>query len=163
MRQGCEGEGFRASGGSLYLSEILVPSTRLAAFASAPVGLKLGFSLSGGAPPYLDGAFVESSRPRKETSCEGSGFLVRRCSEGERERDADRVRRLRFGGGEVDADGDRVRDLRERRVSLDRSLRFLSRDRDRSLRLLCLSLERSRLLSRARSLSLDRSRRLSVD
>lgn len=83
------------------------------------------------------------------------------------------MRRLRFGGGDADADGDRARGLRERwgsgererRASFDRSLRFLSRDRDRerSLRLLCRSLERSRLLSRGRSLSLDRSPRRSLE
>jgi len=93
MRQGCEAGGLRASGGSWYLREILVPSTRLAALASAPVGLKLGFSLSGGAPPYLEGGWAESSSPRKETSCEGSGCLARLWGGGEREGDGERVRR----------------------------------------------------------------------
>ena len=152
----------------MYLREILVPSTRFAALARAPVVLKLGFSLSGGAPPYFDGACFESSSPRNDTSCEGSGFFVRLWGEADRERDADLVRRLRFGGGEADAEGERVRCLRERRPCGDRerrasgdlSLRFLSLDRDRARRP-CLSSERSRLLSRAASLSLERSRRLS--
>jgi len=153
----------------LYLSEILVPSTRLAAFASAPVGLKLGFSLFGGAPPYFDGGCAESSRPRKETSCEGSGFFARWCGEADRERDGDRVRRRRLGGGEADAEADRVRCLRgrwvrgerDRRASFDLSLRLLSRDRERCR--LCLSLDLSRFPSLTRSLSFDRSRRRSLE
>lgn len=114
MRHGCDDGGFRASAGSLYLREIFVPSTRFAALASAPVVLKLGNSLSGGAPPYLDGGCAESSRPRNETSCEGRDFLVRLCGDGERELDCERVRRRRLGGGDFDADGDRERGLRER-------------------------------------------------
>ena len=114
MRHGCDGDGFRASAGSWYLREIFVPSTRLAAFASAPVGLKLGFSLLGGAPPYFDGAWAESSRPRKEIFWEGRGCLTRLWGEGERERERDRACRRRFGGGDVDAEGERVRGLRER-------------------------------------------------
>ena len=170
MRQGCEVGGFRASGGSWYLREILVPSTRLAALASAPVGLKLGFSLSGGAPPYFEGGWTESSSPRNETSCDGSGFLARSCGEGEREGNGERVRRRRLGGGDVDAEGERVRGLRERygigererRPSLDLSLRRRSLERERSRRL-CLSLERSRFLCLSPSLSRERSRRLSLE
>jgi hypothetical protein len=168
MRQGCDGEGLRASGGSWYLREILVPSTRLACFASAPVVLKLGFSMLAGAPPYFEGGWTESSRPRKETSCEGSGFFVRWCGEGERAPDCDRVCRRRLGAG--DAEAERLRSLRERsgrgererRLSFDLSLRRLSFERERWRRL-CLSSERSRLLSLAESLSLDRSRRPSFE
>jgi hypothetical protein len=40
--------------------------------------------------------------------------LVRWRGEDERDRDVDRVRLLRFGGGEADAEGERVRCLRER-------------------------------------------------
>lgn len=172
IRQGCEAGGFRASGGSWYLREILVPSTRLAALASAPVGLKLGFSLSGGAPPYFEGGWAESSSPRKEISCDGSAFLARLCGEDEREGDGERVRRRRLGGGDVDAEGERVRGLRERygigererRPSLDLSFRRRSLERERSRRL-CLSLERSRFLclSPPLSLSCERSRRLSFE
>jgi hypothetical protein len=172
MRQGCEAGGLRASGGSWYLREILVPSTRLAALASAPVGLKLGFSLSGGAPPYFEGGWAESSSPRKETSCEGRGFLACLCGDGGRERDGERVRRRRLGGGDADAEGERVRGLRgrcgmgerDRRPSLDFSRRRRSRslERERSRRL-CLSLERSRFLFLSPSLSCERSRRLSFE
>jgi hypothetical protein len=150
------------------LREILVPSTRLACFASAPVVLKLGFSMLAGAPPYFEGGWTESSRPRKETSCEGSGFFVRWCGEGERAPDCDRVCRRRLGAG--DAEAERLRSLRERsgrgererRLSFDLSLRRLSFERERWRRL-CLSSERSRLLSLAESLSLDRSRRPSFE
>jgi hypothetical protein len=150
------------------LSDILVPSTRLAAFANIPVVLKLGLSLSGGAPPYFEGGCAESSRPRNEISCEGSDFFARWC--GDAERDGDRVRLRRFGGGDVDAELERARCLRERmamgerdlRASFGLSLRFLSLDWERSRRL-CLSLERSRLAPLAESLSFERSRRLSLE
>jgi hypothetical protein len=136
--------------------------------------LKLGFSLLTGAPPYLVGAWFELSTPRKDTSWSGRGFLLRWC--GDRERDLERLRRRRLGGGEVDAEGERVRCLRARMASgerdrlssLDLSLRprsrsrCPSRERERS-RLLCLSLERSRLRSLSTSLSLERSRRLSLE
>jgi hypothetical protein len=122
----------------------------------------LGFSLFGGAPPYLEGGCTESSSPRKDTSCEGSGFFVRCGGEADRERDIDRVRRARLDGGEADAEGERVRCLRERRASFDLSLRFVSRDRERSCRR-CLSLEPSRFSLRTKPLSFDRSRCLSFE
>lgn len=114
MRQGCDEGALRASAGSWYFSDIFVPSTRLAALARMPVVSKLGFSLLGGAPPYLVGGCAESSSPRKVTSCEGSGFLDLWCGEGEREREGERVRRRRFGGGEVEREEDWLRCLRER-------------------------------------------------
>lgn len=145
-----------------------MPSTRLACFASAPVALKLGFSLLTGAPPYLVGACVELSTPRNETSWSGRAFLFRWCGDSDRERD--RLRRRRFGGGDLEADSERVRCLRsriargerERLSSLGLSLRRRSRDCERFL-LLRLSRDRSRLRSLSTSLSLERSRRLSLD
>lgn len=150
------------------MREILVPSTRLACLASAPVGLKLGFSLLTGAPPYFVGAWLELSTPRKETSWSGRGFLLRWC--GDRDLDLERLRRRRLGGGDLEADAERVRCLRsrmargerERLSSLDLSRRVRSRERERS-RLLCLSRDRSRLRSLSPALSLERSRRLSLE
>ncbi|OSS46291.1 hypothetical protein B5807_08361 [Epicoccum nigrum] len=172
MRQGWDGGGLRASAGSWYLREILVPSTRLACFASAPVALKLGFSLLTGAPPYFVGAWSELSTPRKETSWSGRGFLLRWC--GERDRLRERLRRRRLGGGDLEADGERVRCLRSRMASLSSldlslSLRRRSRERERERersRLLCLcfslclslSCERSRSRSRLRLPSVRWSR-----
>jgi hypothetical protein len=150
------------------LSEILVPSTRLACFASAPVVLKLGFSLLTGAPPYFVGAWLELSTPRKETSWSGRGFLLRWC--GDLDRDLERLRRRRLAGGDLDAEAERVRCLRSRMVrgecerlsSLGLSLCLRSRERERS-RLLYPSCDRSRLRSLSPSLSLERSRRLSLE
>lgn len=91
-RQGNDGDGLRASAGSWYFRLIFVPATLFAEAARRPVGLKLGFWRVLGAPPYLVGGSVESSRPRKDTSWEGRGFLEREKGEGER--------LPRFGGGE---------------------------------------------------------------
>jgi len=82
-----------------------VPATRFASRARRPVGAKLGFSFSGGAPPYLVGGRFELSSPRKDTSWDGSGFLERLCLVWE-EADGDLESRRRcldlFGVGERD-------------------------------------------------------------
>lgn len=61
--------GFLASGGSLYLSTVLVPSdtlTVLVAAASRPEGLKLGLALfSGGAEPEFEGERWAGDRDRE--------------------------------------------------------------------------------------------------
>lgn len=84
--------------------------------------------------------------------------------------DLERLRRRRLGGGDLEADAERVRCLRsrmargerERISSLVLSPRVRVCERERS-RLLCLPRDRSRLWSLSPTLSLERSRRLSLE
>jgi hypothetical protein len=123
----------RASGGSLYFRTILVLATVLLSLARRPVVPKFGFCFSTGSAsgpslpgpplsrPFLPGGLsLPGAPPRKETSCEGSGFRDR----GGGLREGVRVCLLFLGGGLCDRDGLRLRRRGGGRgESADRSLR----------------------------------------